>query len=91
MDFDPERALKGWQRFVQKGELIYNIPAPIARSWLRCQGRKQKAVKLLPNRLNLLPVSNMDLAKTLDICFTKTFQSLPGLVDKNKLLIAVVG
>lgn len=89
-DFDQDRSLKGWQRFIQSGELMYNIPAPIARSWMRCQGKRLPAVKLLPKSLGLLPTINKKPQHLLAPPFKEHIYPLFDLLSEDKLLLAIV-
>lgn len=87
--FDPEKTLRAWQRFVQMGELMPQIPAPIARSWFRCKNRGQLPIQLIPGHLakkgNLLP-GNMALITA----FKETFHELQDYLNWEELLLVLI-
>jgi len=87
--FDQEKALRAWQRFVQMGELVPSVPAPIARSWLRCKNRGQLPIQLLPGRLPAAeepPACPPELAKA----FPAAFQELEDYLAVEELLLVLL-
>lgn len=90
IDFDQDKILKGWQRFIQGGELIYSIPAPIARSWLRCQSKKLPAVKLLPERLALLAENTTETPHQFLNSFRENIYPIFEQVNEKDLLLTLV-
>jgi transcriptional regulator of acetoin/glycerol metabolism len=87
--FDEGRTLQAWQRFVNMGELMPYIPAPVARSWFRCKNRGQLAVQLLPGQLPKEPGS-METNIPLGKAFQQTFSSLDPYLRSEELLLALV-
>lgn len=88
--FDSEKTLRAWQRFVQMGELMPQIPAPIARSWFRCKNRGQLPIQLIPSHLaktGNLPSGNMPLINA----FKKTFHDLKEYLAWEELLLVLIG
>ncbi|NLL19158.1 MAG: hypothetical protein GX262_09045 [Clostridia bacterium] len=87
--FDEGRTLQAWQRFVNIGELMPYIPAPVARSWFRCKNRGQLAVQLLPGQLPKEPGS-VEPGITLSKAFQQTFTLLTPFLRLEELLLALV-
>lgn len=87
--FDQEKTLRAWQRFVQMGELMPQIPAPIARSWFRCKNRGQLPIQLIPSQL--ARTGNLPADQTaLQAAFTKTFQELKDYLGWEELLLVLI-
>lgn len=87
--FDQEKALRAWQRFIQMGELVPQIPAPIARSWFRCKNRGQLPIQLLPARLAKAedpPATHPGLAEV----FRATFRELKDYLAAEELLLVLL-
>lgn len=87
--FDAEKTLQAWQRFVNMGELMPFIHAPVARSWFRCKNRGQLAVQLLPSQL---PADSgyIERSNFLSEAFQQTFTSLVPYLNREELLLALV-
>ncbi len=90
VDIEQARILKGWQRFIQNGELMYNISAPIVRSWLRCQDNNLSAVKLLPERLSFFTEVDQTFSPQLLVSFDDLLAIVFDHLDGHKLLLALV-
>ncbi|MFA5537370.1 MAG: hypothetical protein WDA53_09400, partial [Bacillota bacterium] len=90
IDIEQARILKGWQRFIQNGELMYNISAPIVRSWLRCQSNNLSAVKLLPEKLPLYPETIQAFPPGLLASFGEFIAIVFDRLAEHKLLLTLV-
>lgn len=88
--FDAEKTLQAWQRFLKMGELMPFIPAPVVRSWFRCKNRGQLAVQLLPGRLPIEAEEDVERSLELGSAFKETFASLSPYLREEELLLALV-
>lgn len=87
--FDQEKALRAWQRFVQMGELVPQVPAPIARSWLRCKNRGQLPVQFMPARLPKTEPSPAGDPALME-AFRGTFRELEEYLAGDELLLVLL-
>lgn len=88
--FDEEKALRAWQRFVQIGELMPCISAPIARSWFRCKNKELPGVRILPSQLPILGARPRTENSLLIKAFQQTFEFLIDYLGEQELLLALI-